>query len=89
VSARSLTFGQAPTSETHIHIDDPYASTVHCRITEDERGKYWIEDLGSTNGTRIDRPGFAVIKVDFGWKSLLKPGDRVIVGRTVLPWEAQ
>jgi len=35
-------------------LDDDYASTRHARIVQQGRG-YAIEDLGSTNGTYLDR----------------------------------
>lgn len=34
-------------------IDDEYISRRHCSITEDD-GEYYIEDLGSMNGTYVD-----------------------------------
>ena len=35
-------------------LDDDYASTRHARIVQQGRG-YAVEDLGSTNGTYLDR----------------------------------
>ncbi len=35
-------------------LDDDYASTRHARLTLQGAG-YWLEDLGSTNGTYLDR----------------------------------
>ena len=47
-----ITLGRAPDST--IIIDDDYASSRHARIYESE-GSWVVEDLGSTNGTWIDR----------------------------------
>ena len=47
-----VTLGRAPDS-TNIIVDD-YASSRHARIYESE-GSWVVEDLGSTNGTWIDR----------------------------------
>lgn len=35
-------------------LDDDYASTRHARITQ-QGNQYFLEDLGSTNGTYLDR----------------------------------
>jgi pSer/pThr/pTyr-binding forkhead associated (FHA) protein len=35
-------------------LDDDYASTRHARLTL-QGNSYWLEDLGSTNGTYLDR----------------------------------
>lgn len=47
-----VTIGRAPDST--IVIDDDYASSRHARIYPSE-GNWVVEDLGSTNGTWIDR----------------------------------
>jgi pSer/pThr/pTyr-binding forkhead associated (FHA) protein len=47
-----ITIGRAPDST--IVIDDDYASSRHARIYPAE-GTWVVEDLGSTNGTWIDR----------------------------------
>lgn len=44
-----LTIGRA--SENHIVISDPLLSRRHAILTRDHRGTWWIEDLGSRNGT--------------------------------------
>jgi hypothetical protein len=44
-------------------LDDPYVSPVHARLTRDEAGLWWIEDLGSDNGTLDTRDGQPVARV--------------------------
>ncbi len=60
---------------------DPEAkvSRRHARITR-EGGKYLIEDLGSTNGTFVNR-GRRLLPGD---KNILADGDEIIVGKTFL-----
>ena len=52
LAGAQITLGRAPDST--IIIDDDYASSRHARIYESE-GSWVVEDLGSTNGTWIDR----------------------------------
>jgi pSer/pThr/pTyr-binding forkhead associated (FHA) protein len=55
-------------------LDDPFASTHHARLTF--RGRVWyLEDLGSTNGTRLNgRSVGGAVAVGFG--------DEIAVGET-------
>jgi hypothetical protein len=46
-----VTIGRAPTST--LVIDDDYCSARHARVYR-EGESWWIEDLGSTNGTFIE-----------------------------------
>ncbi|HVF56664.1 MAG TPA: FHA domain-containing protein [Pyrinomonadaceae bacterium] len=67
--------------DVDLDADDPEAkvSRRHARITR--RGEqYYIEDLGSTNGTFINR-GRRLLPGD---RQLLRDGDEVIVGKTFL-----
>jgi hypothetical protein len=61
--------------------DDPEAkvSRRHARIMR-EAGEYFIEDLGSTNGTFVNR-GRRLIP---GNRQQLQDGDEIIVGKTFL-----
>jgi pSer/pThr/pTyr-binding forkhead associated (FHA) protein len=36
-------------------LDDDFASSRHARIFPDPSGQWVVEDLGSTNGTYLDR----------------------------------
>ncbi len=40
-------------SDCQIRLDDDYSSTRHSRLFLSE-GQWWVEDLGSTNGTYLD-----------------------------------
>lgn len=40
-------------SDCQIRLDDDYSSTRHARLFQSE-GAWWVEDLGSTNGTYLD-----------------------------------
>ena len=60
-----------------IRLDDPEVSAQHCRITVPGDKTFILEDLGSTNGSFINR------------KAVKKPtqlfySDRVVLGKTVL-----
>lgn len=77
-----LTFGRGADADVTIQ-DDEYLSPVHCRVSFRE-GRWWVEDLGSTNGTRVLRRGL-LVKVE-PFRVRLEAGDRVRIGRTLLPW---
>ena len=69
-----VTLGRAPDST--IVIDDDYASSRHARIYESE-GAWVVEDLGSTNGTWLDRTRLTT-------PTVLPVGAPLRVGRTTL-----
>jgi len=59
-----------------ICLTDPEVSSIHCRISVPEEKTFILEDLGSTNGTFLNR------------KPLKKPtqifySDRLVIGKTV------
>ena len=60
-------------------IDDTFASQLHARVFRRD-GRVFVEDLGSTNGTWLNR------KRVHGPLAIL-PGDRLQVGHTVLEIE--
>jgi hypothetical protein len=67
--------------DVDLDSDDPEAkvSRRHARITR-RAGQYYIEDLGSTNGTFVNR-GRRLLPGD---RQNLRDGDEVIVGKTFL-----
>jgi pSer/pThr/pTyr-binding forkhead associated (FHA) protein len=59
-----------------ITVDDNFVSQLHARVFARD-GRYLVEDLGSTNGTYLNRQKVAGPMV-------ISPGDRLQVGNTVL-----
>jgi pSer/pThr/pTyr-binding forkhead associated (FHA) protein len=70
--------------DVDLDSDDPEAkvSRRHARITLRE-GKYSLEDLGSTNGTFINRGK----RLAAGAREPLSDGDEIIVGKTFLRFQ--
>jgi pSer/pThr/pTyr-binding forkhead associated (FHA) protein len=87
--SRSVTFGRGPGRDVVVSTTDEYMSPVHCRITEQD-GRYFVADMGSTNGTYLVMPGsrsmFDHVKVR--GVTPVPPGAKVRIGRTTLPWSA-
>jgi hypothetical protein len=69
-----LTLGRA--AGCQVPIDDSYASQVHARVFQRD-GTWYVEDLGSTNGTYLNRRRVAGPMV-------VKRRDRLQIGNTVL-----
>jgi hypothetical protein len=70
-----LTMGRAPGCAIALGADN-FVSQLHARVFR--RGEdYWVEDLGSTNGTLLNGRRLS-------GPAPLRRGDRVQVGRTVL-----
>jgi hypothetical protein len=57
--------------------DDTYVSTLHARVFRTPEGEVKVEDLGSTNGTYVNR-------AKVGNAIVLQRGDRLQVGNTAL-----
>jgi len=72
--AGELTIGRA--AGCQIPLDDSYVSQLHARVFQRD-GELLVEDLGSTNGTYLNRK-----KVD--GPAPMRRGDRLQIGRTVL-----
>jgi hypothetical protein len=72
--AASMVMGRSP--ECELLIDDTYASQQHARIFG-KNGSWYVEDLGSTNGTYVNDQQLAA-------PAMIQPGDRIRVGTTVL-----
>jgi pSer/pThr/pTyr-binding forkhead associated (FHA) protein len=66
-------------SGCQVLVDDTFVSTVHARVFLGD-GNYVVEDLGSTNGTYLNKR-----KVD--GPMTMNRGDRLQVGNTVLELE--
>jgi pSer/pThr/pTyr-binding forkhead associated (FHA) protein len=69
-----LTVGRA--AGCQVTVDDTYVSQLHARVFARD-GQLFVEDLGSTNGTYLNRK-----KV--GGPVVMHRGDRLQVGNTVL-----
>ena len=69
-----LTIGRA--ANCTLTLDDTYISQVHARIVWQER-TFVVEDAGSTNGTYLNQERLLA-------PTVLRPGDRVQLGSTVL-----
>src|SRR6185295_5953979 len=67
--------------DVDLDSDDPEAkvSRRHARITWND-GKHFLEDLGSTNGTFVNRGK----RLPPGTRQSLNDGDEIIVGKTFL-----
>lgn len=72
-----LTIGRAPGND--IRLEDPFASAFHARIRITRQGPV-IEDLGTTNGTRVNG-------VRISGPVRIEPGDIIDVGSTSLAVE--
>jgi len=70
-----LTIGRA--AGCHVSVaDDTFASSLHARVFGRDGGVF-VEDLGSTNGTYLNGARLT-------GPTVLRPGDQVQVGNTVL-----
>ena len=69
-----VTIGRSP--ESTLVLTDDYASTHHARLLPKD-GQWLIEDLGSTNGTYLD-------KEKVTRPTPVPPGAKVRIGKTVL-----
>ncbi len=68
----AIVIGRAP--DATVVLDDDFVSTHHARLTPN--GNHWIvEDLGSTNGTWIDRNRVSA-------PTVFRPGTQLRIGRT-------
>ena len=70
----TMVIGRAP--ECELRIEDTYASQEHARLFG-KNGSWYVEDLGSTNGTFVNDQKLAA-------PAMVQPGDRIRIGTTVL-----
>lgn len=75
-----LVFGTSP--DCDVRVENEYVSGHHARITR-SRGAYYVEDLGSTNGTSIVRDGK---RSQVTVPTRLLPGDEIWLSRVKIPW---
>ena len=73
--AAEMTMGRAGGCQVAIP-EDTFASQIHARIFNRD-GQTWVEDLGSTNGTFVNRSRVTAAVA-------VQRGDQVQVGNTVL-----
>jgi len=74
--------GVFPDVDLDQHDSDAKVSRRHARIVR-SNGSYYIEDLGSTNGTYVNR-GRRLLP---GNAQVLNDGDELIVGKTFLRFQ--
>jgi pSer/pThr/pTyr-binding forkhead associated (FHA) protein len=72
--AEEITLGRA--AGCQVTLDDTYASQLHARVFQRD-GTIYVEDLGSTNGTYLNRRKVTGPMV-------LQRGDKLQIGNTVL-----
>jgi pSer/pThr/pTyr-binding forkhead associated (FHA) protein len=70
----STTIGRSV--ECELRLDDTYVSQQHARIF-DRSGNWYVEDLGSTNGTFVNEQKLVA-------PAMLTPGDKIRVGQTIV-----
>ncbi len=70
----NMVMGRA--TECELALDDTFISQQHARLFA-KNGSWFVEDLGSTNGTFVNDQRLAA-------PAMVQPGDRVRVGTTVL-----
>jgi pSer/pThr/pTyr-binding forkhead associated (FHA) protein len=70
-----ISIGRAPDST--IVLDDDYVSHRHARIAPDAQGRWIVDDLGSTNGTYLDRQRIT-------GPTLVANGVPIRIGKTVV-----
>ncbi|MFI9170645.1 FHA domain-containing protein FhaB/FipA [Streptomyces lincolnensis] len=75
LQGQTITLGRA--HDSTIVLDDDYASSRHARIYPDRDGQWIVEDLGSTNGTYLDRTRLTT-------PTPIAPGAPLRIGKTVI-----
>jgi pSer/pThr/pTyr-binding forkhead associated (FHA) protein len=69
-----MVLGRAP--ECELRLDDTFISSQHARIFG-KNGSWFVEDLGSTNGTYVNEQRLAA-------PAMVQPGDRIRLGQTTV-----
>lgn len=74
LDGRPIMIGRA--DDSTLVLDDDYASTRHAKISQ-SGSDWYVEDLGSTNGTYLDR-------AKVSGPTRIPPGSPVRIGKTVI-----
>jgi hypothetical protein len=74
ITSSELTFGSDPAASV-LTLKDPAVEPLHTRVWRDEKGKFWIADMGSVAGTWLN---YAPVS---GSGSPLEHGDLVHVAK--------
>lgn len=74
-----ITIGRG--GECSVVINDAKVSRMHAQLVQDDEGRISLVDLGSTNGTTVNGKRIT-------GEIRLNPGDEVLIGDTVLPWQS-
>ncbi len=80
LKSSKVKIGRDPSNQVVIP-DDTFTSRHHAWITFED-GDFWIEDLGSTNGSLLN--GHPIVK-----RQVLSAGDKVRVGHTELTFDIE
>ena len=75
LGATPVVIGRSPAST--LVLEDEYASAQHARLLPDQDGNWWIEDMGSRNGTTVDDERLTAPRY-------VKAGDIIRIGQTTL-----
>ena len=70
----SMVIGRAP--EAELRLDDTFVSSQHARIFG-RNGSWYVEDLGSTNGTFVNEQKLM-------GPAMVQPGDSIRIGQTTV-----
>ena len=74
VEGSSARLGRDSALELSFNPDDDVVSAIHARVWRDPDGSWWLEDLGSTNGTWLNGRRIAAAEP-------LRSGDRFTLGQ--------
>jgi pSer/pThr/pTyr-binding forkhead associated (FHA) protein len=92
MTSKSFVIGTDETCDVRVN-GDPYVSNRHARVWADDTGAVWIEDLGSTNGTFIQRAGqptprHPAFLARVRGKTRINQGDTIwLTKQTAIPWD--
>ncbi len=76
VAGDSVRLGRDPSLDVPFDPDDDVVSAVHARVWREADGSWWLEDLGSTNGTWLNGR-----RLGGGAAERLRGGDRFTLGQ--------